>query len=143
MYWSDWGASPKIERCGMNGDLSTRETIVGDDLVYPNGLSIDYGEEKLWWADADLDKVEMANLDGSMRRVVLTEPSIHPFSIVVYNDSIIWTDWVKNNIIKADKFAGKIYSSTQVRFRPTGIKVIYKGAYHPGMCKLLLFLVSK
>jgi low density lipoprotein-related protein 2 len=40
MYWTDWGHEPKIERCGMNGE--NRKTIVegGDDLQWPNGLTI-------------------------------------------------------------------------------------------------------
>lgn len=44
MYWTDWGQQPKIERSGMDGQ--NREIIVhgGDDLQWPNGLTI--GKEK-------------------------------------------------------------------------------------------------
>lgn len=40
MYWTDWGQDPKIERSGMDGN--NREVIVkgGDDLQWPNGLTI-------------------------------------------------------------------------------------------------------
>lgn len=40
MYWTDWGQTPKIERCGMDGQ--NRETIVRqqDGLEWPNGLTI-------------------------------------------------------------------------------------------------------
>ena len=134
MYWTDWGKNPKIERCGMNGDFATREIVIKGDIVYPNGLAIDYVEEKLWWAEATLDKIETANLDGTMRRAVVKEPSIHPFGLVVYNNSILWTDWIENTIYKADKLAGKIFFSKHVgSFRPTGIRVIHGQMHRSGM----------
>lgn len=140
MYWTDWGVNPKIERCGMNGDLTTRETVVKGKFGFPNGLAIDYVEDKLWWADAMLDKIETANLDGTMRRVVVKEPSIHPFGLVVYNNSIFWTDWVDNTIFKADKLAGKIYFSKDVGiFRPTGIRVVHEQLYPPGRYFTVLY----
>ena len=33
---------PKIERAGMDGDLSTRSVFVRDDIFWPNGITIDY-----------------------------------------------------------------------------------------------------
>lgn len=133
MYWTDWGVDAKIERCGMNGDLTTRETVVNGMFGFPNGLAIDYKEEKLWWADAMLDKIETSNLDGSLRRIVVTEESIHPFGLIVYNSSIMWTDWVDNMIFKADKLTGKIYFSKDVgSFRPTGIRVVHEQMYPRG-----------
>ena len=134
MYWTDWGVDAQIERCGMNGDLTTRETVVKGMFGFPNGLAIDYKEEKLWWADAMLDKIETSNLDGSLRRIVVAEESIHPFGLIVYNNSILWTDWVDNMIFKADKLAGKIYFSKDVgAFRPTGIRVVHEQMYPKGM----------
>ena len=40
MYWTDWGQSPKIERCGMDGN--NRQVIVSQEhgLEWPNGLTI-------------------------------------------------------------------------------------------------------
>jgi sugar lactone lactonase YvrE len=71
MYWSDWanGASQrgKIERAWMDG--SNRQVFVEKDLHWPNGLSLDYLERKLYWCDAYLDKIERIGLDGSHREV--------------------------------------------------------------------------
>ena len=39
MYWSDWGDNPMIERAYMNG--SNRETIISEDLIWPNGIALD------------------------------------------------------------------------------------------------------
>lgn len=65
MYWTDWGEAPRIERAGMDG--STRKIIVDSDIYWPNGLTIDLEEQKLYWADAKLSFIHRANLDGSFR----------------------------------------------------------------------------
>ena len=65
MYWTDWGEIPRIERAGMDG--STRKVIVDSDIYWPNGLTIDLEEQKLYWADAKLSFIHRANLDGSFR----------------------------------------------------------------------------
>ena len=38
MFWTDWGRSPKIERCGMDG--KDRISIINTDITWPNGLTI-------------------------------------------------------------------------------------------------------
>jgi len=79
MFWADWGKTPKIEVSSLDG--SGRRTIVSTDLVWPNGLTIDRGLEKLYWADAKLDRIEYANLDGTQRRILVSEFIPHIFSL--------------------------------------------------------------
>lgn len=109
MYWTDWGQAPKIERCGMDGQ--NRETIVRqqDELEWPNGLTIDYIDQKIYWIDAKLHKIGTANMDGSDSKFVLVDPSeiSRPFSISVFEDSLYWTDWNTNSIRKVNKHTGR------------------------------------
>ncbi|KAI4889838.1 hypothetical protein NFI96_000007 [Prochilodus magdalenae] len=65
MYWTDWGEEPRIERAGMDG--SSRRVIVEEEIYWPNGLTIDLQEQKLYWADAKLSFIHRANLDGTAR----------------------------------------------------------------------------
>lgn len=65
MYWTDWGEVPKIERAGMDG--SSRSVIINTDIYWPNGLTLDYEERKLYWADAKLNFIHRSNLDGTHR----------------------------------------------------------------------------
>lgn len=67
MYWTDWGANPKIERAGM--DASSRIVIISSNLTWPNGLAIDYETQRLYWADAGMKTIEYGNFDGSDRQV--------------------------------------------------------------------------
>jgi len=87
MYWTDWGASPKIEMAGMDG--SARQAIVTGNLVWPNGLTIDQTTNRLFWADAKLNKIETSDLTGGNRQLILSSGNnIHPFGLVVYNSML-------------------------------------------------------
>jgi len=50
------GDVAKIERASMDGDA--RRTLHNTDLVWPNGLTLDYQNQVLYWIDAFLDKIE-------------------------------------------------------------------------------------
>lgn len=71
MYWSDWSSSNalngKIETAWMNGDQ--RKVFVDTELQWPNGLTIDYFNRKLYWCDSYLDKIERISLSGIDREV--------------------------------------------------------------------------
>lgn len=69
MYYTDWGVKPRITIVGMDGSQSV--DIITDNIGWPNGLAIDHGTDRLYWADAKLETVEYANLDGSNRKVRL------------------------------------------------------------------------
>lgn len=60
MFWTDWGEVPKIERAGMNGDLTTRKIIVSDKIFWPNGLTIDYVYRHIYWVDGKLGFIDVS-----------------------------------------------------------------------------------
>lgn len=123
MYWTDWGENPKIERAGMDG--SNRKSLVERDGIYwPNGLTIDYDEGKVYWVDANYHYINRMNTDGSGREVVVSngptnagsnagnyESDVdilagslqHPFAITLSGNRIYWTDWATNSIHSAVK----------------------------------------
>lgn len=55
MYWTDWGTTPKIERAFMSG--RRRETLIDSEVKWPNGLTLDLIQRRLYWADAAFDRV--------------------------------------------------------------------------------------
>eukprot|EP00118_Oscarella_pearsei_P008228 m.41639 g.41639 ORF g.41639 m.41639 type:complete len:859 (+) comp33209_c0_seq3:2643-5219(+) len=100
MYWSDWGANPRIERAYMNG--LGREVLVNSSLVYPNGIALDLKERLLYWADANLDMLEVCNLNGTGRRLlgIFRAKKVHPFSMTLFKKHLYWTDWTKHGIVQ-------------------------------------------
>ncbi|KAL4225758.1 Low-density lipoprotein receptor-related protein 6 [Mactra antiquata] len=109
MYWTDWGEVPKIERAGMDGTLSTRTIIVDDNIYWPNGLTIDYDQKKIYWADAKLSYIHKCDYDGSHREVVIGKDLAHPFALTLYEDNLYWTDWETKAIHICNKFTGQEY----------------------------------
>ena len=126
MFWTDWGEQPKIERAGMNG--MSRQAIVTNDLMWPNGLAIDYFSELLFWVDAKMHTLSSCNFEGHGRRTIINSNSIlpHPFSIAVFEDSVYWTDWEKASIQKANKFDGKDRKSLLTHLNnPMNLRVMH------------------
>jgi low density lipoprotein receptor-related protein 5/6 len=90
----------------MNGDPETRQVLVNNDINWPNGLTIDYQTERLWWVDAKIARIESMNFDGSDRRTEVDGRNGelgHPFSLAVFGQSIFWTDWKHKFIYRTTK----------------------------------------
>lgn len=56
MYWTDWGDKAFIGRVGMDGTNKT--PIITTKIEWPNGITIDYTNDKLYWSDAHLNYIE-------------------------------------------------------------------------------------
>lgn len=129
MFWTDWGETPKIEKCGMNGDPNTRQTLISNNILWPNALSIDYTIDRIWWADAKLHTIESADLEGRGRRIILSENINHPFALTLFQNYMYWTDWEhhRGSINKANKFTGEERSVLQESlYSPMDIHVYHQ-----------------
>ena len=107
MYWSDWGLAPKIEQASMDG--AARIVVIDTDLDQPWGITIDYSDNKLYWVDASLDKIEYSNLDGTNRITLETgdDGVLDPFAITIQNNLLFWTETGNMSIFTTHKLIGK------------------------------------
>ncbi|XP_037085520.1 prolow-density lipoprotein receptor-related protein 1-like [Pollicipes pollicipes] len=106
VYWTNWNSqAPSVQRAQLAGHSVM--SVIHTDIRMPNGITIDQPAHKLYWADARLDKIERANLDGSGREVILSGTPSHPFDVAVFGEHIFWTDWVRHAVGRADKRAGR------------------------------------
>ena len=80
LFWTDWGNNSKIERSYLDG--SDRRTLINKDLGWPNGLAIDYKQNRLYWNDAQLDRLETSDFNGDYR-VQLVNGLRHPFGLTL------------------------------------------------------------
>ena len=106
MFWTDWGSNAKIERANMDG--SERVTLVNTSLTWPNGITIDYEMERIYWVDADNSTraIEYCDFNGNGRTVLINQRLLHPFGITLFKDHIYWTDWETDKVERADKMTG-------------------------------------
>ena len=145
MFWTDWGENPKIEQAFMDG--SGRCTIVDSDLSQPNGVTVDYIAEKIYWGDSDLEKIEYSNYDGSERRSVETEGTglLYPFGLTVAGDILFWSDWGTNTIYATHKVHGTSTNFTEIAVFtsiPYGIEALDPDRQSPGIIIILYILKS-
>lgn len=92
---------------GMDGSNMTRLFKHDDDIAWPNALTIDYFTDRIYWADAHLDYIASADLEGRHRHTVLKGDKVpHVFAITLFEDFIYWTDWNLKAISRANKFTG-------------------------------------
>ena len=95
MFWTDWGDYPKIERASMDGDPSTRVTLVEGNIGWPNGLTLDYENKRLYWVEAKFNEINSVDWNGHNRRMIFKDPNMLPlpFAVSYYNKELYWTDW--------------------------------------------------
>lgn len=52
------------------------------DLESPEGIALDHLGRVIFWTDSQLDRIEVARLDGSQRRVLFDTNLVNPRAIV-------------------------------------------------------------
>lgn len=101
VFYSEWDRPANISRAFLDGSnvMVFRNVLLG----WPNGLSIDYVTNRIYWCDALLDHVQHANLDGTDVQTISSQSIRHPFSLVIYNGqylinilSACWMDEVQH-----------------------------------------------
>ena len=57
--------------------------VIGSSLDSPAGLAVDWVSRKLYWTDSEVGRIEVSNLDGSQRSVLIWEGLGQPRDITV------------------------------------------------------------
>lgn len=65
----------------MNG--SSIETIIQFGITAPEGMAVDWVAHNIYWADSKTNRIEVARLDGSSRRVLVWDGLSHPKAIAL------------------------------------------------------------
>ncbi|XP_070804167.1 low-density lipoprotein receptor-related protein 6 isoform X3 [Pituophis catenifer annectens] len=126
IYWSD--VSEEAIKCTKFNQSGSVQNIVISGLLSPDGLACDWLGEKLYWTDSETNRIEVSNLDGSLRKVLfwqeLDQPRAialdpvrgqavikgslpHPFALTLFGDTLYWTDWTTRSILACNKYTGQ------------------------------------
>ncbi|KPP65894.1 hypothetical protein Z043_115655, partial [Scleropages formosus] len=74
LFFTDYGAQGKVERCNLDGTNRTR--IVDYKVEQPTAIALDLVKKLVYWADAYLDYVEVVDYYGRNRHTVIQGNSV-------------------------------------------------------------------
>ncbi|XP_041812193.1 low density lipoprotein receptor a [Chelmon rostratus] len=106
IYWTDWGHPAKIEKAGLNG--GDRTALVTDSIVWPNGITLDLLNQRLYWVDSKLHTLSSIDVQGGGRRTLIIDEHklAHPLGLTVFEERVFWTDVSNNAILSANRLTG-------------------------------------
>lgn len=106
IYWTDWGNPAKIEKGGLNG--VDRTALVTDNIVWPNGITLDLLNQRLYWVDSKLHTLSSIDVQGGGRRTLIIDEDklAHPLGLTVFEERVFWTDVSNNAILSANRLTG-------------------------------------
>ena len=90
IFWTDLDER-SISRAFVNG--SEKEVIVEFGLDAPKGIAVDRTNGNVYWCDPGLHRIEVANSDGSARRVLIWRDLRQPEHVVLNpkTSQLFWT----------------------------------------------------
>lgn len=63
--------------------LTSFEVVIQYGLATPEGLAVDWIAGNIYWVESNLDQIEVAKLDGTMRTTLLAGEIEHPRAIAL------------------------------------------------------------
>uniref|UniRef100_A0A7N8X0C4 Low density lipoprotein receptor b n=1 Tax=Mastacembelus armatus TaxID=205130 RepID=A0A7N8X0C4_9TELE len=110
-FWTNlnfyWGDEAKIEKSGLNG--ADRAALVTDNILWPNGLTLDIVNQRLYWVDSKLHTLSSVDVNGGSRHTLIfsEEKLSHPLSLDVFEEKVFWTDMSNGAVFSANRLTGK------------------------------------
>uniref|UniRef100_A0AAY4BPX3 EGF-like domain-containing protein n=1 Tax=Denticeps clupeoides TaxID=299321 RepID=A0AAY4BPX3_9TELE len=93
IFWTDV-SEEAIKQTYYNQSTKWQKVVVSG-LDSPDGLACDWLGRKLYWTDSETDRIEVANLDGTSRKVLFWQDLDQPRAIALNpaHRHMYWTDW--------------------------------------------------
>lgn len=86
LFIADWSESrPSISRSYLDG--SHYKVLFDSSVVtWPNGVTIDFSDNRIFWTDANQDYIASSGFDGESMKYIIRGKRLvpHPFAVVVY-----------------------------------------------------------
>ncbi|XP_076042677.1 sortilin-related receptor-like [Oratosquilla oratoria] len=105
LFLTDWsGYHPMVARCHLDG--SNLKVLFGVGTVrWPNGITIDFQTDRIFWVDADRDYIASADMDGKNMKTIYSQSQYvqRPFAIGIHKEMVYWDDWNTFMILRGNK----------------------------------------
>lgn len=101
--WSTHGKDGSIGSAWMDG--THRKIIIDNnklEIFWPNSLSIDFKQKKLYWCDPQKASIERCDFDGENRDVLFLAKSdtFYPYSMGLGTESLYISDKISEAILE-------------------------------------------
>lgn len=83
VYWTDINQD-KIQRANIGTHNQSLENVIQYNLESPEGIAVDWIGKKLYWTDRIPGKIEVSELNGRNRAILISENVHRPRAIVVH-----------------------------------------------------------
>lgn len=71
MYWTDWAVGdPYVARANLDGS-DIKRLFTSSTVEWPNGITVDFIAERIYFVDAREDFIGSADLDGKHFRKII------------------------------------------------------------------------
>lgn len=124
MFWTDWGMKPCIGKASMDG--SSVQTFWNEDLIWPNGLTIDHPSSRIFWVDSHRRVVESLSLKGTQyQKITFRADDFIPLNIQVSHSTVYWTTKKNSQLFAVNKTS---WTNKTVLLEKDGLHALY--AHH-------------
>lgn len=73
-----------LTSCDLSSSaLTSFEVVIQYGLATPEGLAVDWIAGNIYWVESNLDQIEVAKLDGTLRTTLLAGDIEHPRAIAL------------------------------------------------------------
>jgi len=127
IFWTNSNRkNPTIEV--MEPDTGNSWTLVSTNLTRPRAISVDTPARKVYWTDTSRGVfwISRISLDGTGREVVCKAKDHDPFSLVVTEEFIYWSDWTSHALWRTSKHGDCVFQLVQkfATSKPHGVTII-------------------
>ena len=105
MFWTDRSAeNPAVNRADLDG-TNIKKLFGYPHLSRPNGITVDYIAERIYWVDTDEHSIASSDLHGHHFKYIIRygKSVTIPVAIAVFKNKVYWTEWRNNAIFSSNK----------------------------------------
>lgn len=86
LFYTDWNAfNPSITRANLDGE-ERKDLFTHPEVFWPNGITVDFIAERIYWVDASKDYIASSDLNGKgFKKIIHSDTKVeHPFAVAVF-----------------------------------------------------------